>query len=147
VARSEDREFRLRPRKPSASNARSESAAWSTAFKAVIHHARMSRTRKGAGARGAMSGRKAFHQRCAIRVTYSRNTVKGQWRAHGRYVARDSATGQEHPDSAGFNDKSDGLDMTAVLGGWQYAGDERMWKVIVSPEFGDRVELPKLPAS
>jgi hypothetical protein len=124
VSKGEDREFRLRPRKPPVSSARSESAAWSTAFKAVIHHARMSRIRKSAGARGATSGRKAFHQRCAVRVTYSRNTVKGQWRAHGRYVARDSATGREHPNAAGFNDKSGGLDMTAVLDGWQNAGDE-----------------------
>jgi type IV secretory pathway VirD2 relaxase len=27
---------------------------------------------------------------------------------------------------------------------WQSAGDERIWKVILSPEFGDRVDLKKM---
>ena len=34
--------------------------------------------------------------------------------------------------------------MKATLDGWQHAGDERMWKLIISPEFGERVDLPKL---
>ena len=27
---------------------------------------------------------------------------------------------------------------------WQSAGDERMWKLIVSPEFGDKMDLVQL---
>jgi hypothetical protein len=34
--------------------------------------------------------------------------------------------------------------MTAILDQWQRAGDERMWKLIISPEFGERVDLQKL---
>ena len=34
--------------------------------------------------------------------------------------------------------------MTAILDGWQNAGDQRMWKLIISPEFGERVDLHKL---
>src|SRR5260370_21083181 len=121
--KNEDRDFRLRPRKQPASSSRKESAAWSIAFKAVMHQARMRRTEKSVGAKGSSPIRKSFHQRCAVRVTYSRNTVKGQWRAHGRYVARDSATRQEARDPGGFNDKSDALDMTVILDGWQQSGD------------------------
>ena len=110
-----------------------------------MHHARMSGNRKAAGAGAArFSARKSFHQRCAVRVTYSRNTVKGQWRAHGRYVARDSATRHDHGDTTGFNKESDALDIASALDRWQRAGDERMWKLILSPEFGERVDLRKL---
>jgi hypothetical protein len=34
--------------------------------------------------------------------------------------------------------------MKATLDRWQRAGDERMWKLIISPEFGERVDLQKL---
>ena len=34
--------------------------------------------------------------------------------------------------------------MAARLQQWQAAGDERLWKVILSPEFGDRVDLERL---
>jgi type IV secretory pathway VirD2 relaxase len=30
------------------------------------------------------------------------------------------------------------------LQNWQTAGDQQFWKQIVSPEFGDRVDLPRL---
>jgi hypothetical protein len=107
-----------------------------------MHHARMTRSRKGAPGRANQT--KSFHQRCAVRVTYSRNAVRGQWRAHGRYVARDGAMRIENPDHAAFNDKADALDIASALAEWQGSGDERMWKVIISPEFGERVDLRKL---
>jgi len=144
VAKDREREFRLRPRKPSVANARSESTAWSLAFKAVIHHSRMSR-KQGSSAGSSQSPlRKSFHQRCAVRVTYSPNTIKGQWRAHGRYVARDSATREGQADAAEFNANADAVDMARSLDAWQQAGDERMWKFIISPEFGERADLRKL---
>src|SRR5450432_749987 len=142
--KNEDREFRLRPWKP-ASNSRRESAAWSVAFKAVLRQARMSRTQKpGVRVRGSSQCRKSFHQRCAVRITYSRNAIKGQWRAHGWYIARDSATRPDQMGLGAFSDKSDAVDMTAILEGWQRSGDERMWKLIVSPEFGERADFQKL---
>ncbi len=104
----------------------------------------MSRNHKSAGVKGSSPVRKSFHQRCAVRVTYARNAVKGQWRAHGRYIARDSATRPLEIGLGAFSNKSEALDMTAILDGWQRSGDERMWKLIVSPEFGERVDLPKL---
>ncbi len=81
-----------------------------------------------------------YSQRCAVRVLYSRNTSKGQWRAHGRYVARESASDR----GVGFDGAEESIDIAMRLEGWQKANDERLWKLIVSPEFGDRVDLRRL---
>jgi len=85
-----------------------------------------------------------YSQRCAVRVLYSKNTSNGQWRAHGRYVARESATHGGDPKAVGFNATEESIDIAARLEGWQKNNDERLWKLIVSPEFGDRVDLKRL---
>lgn len=89
MARNDEREFRLRPRKPPA---RSERGAWASAYKILMHHARMSglRKRRPLGFGGGVKRNRPYNQRCAVRVMYAKNTVAGQWRAHGRYVARES---------------------------------------------------------
>ena len=45
---------------------------------------------------------------------------------------------------AGFDATEQGINVAARLDQWQSAGDERMWKVIVSPEFGDKIDLLQL---
>ena len=75
-----------------------------------------------------------------MRVLYSKNASKGQWRAHGRYIARESASDR----SGGFNQTEESVEIATRLEGWQCADDERLWKLIVSPEFGDRVDLKQL---
>lgn len=94
----------------------------------------------------AKAGRsvRPYNQRCAVRVMYSRNTVKGQWRAHGRYVARESATYQVNSKAAGFDERNESIDVAGKLDNWQKAGGERMWKLIVSPEFADRLDLKRV---
>jgi len=92
------------------------------------------------GARSIRVGRD-FHQRVAVRVSYARNKNPGQWKAHGRYVARDSATQKGRAAEAGFDRFEDRIDVAATLDNWQKAGDERLFKIIVSPEFGDRLSL------
>src|SRR6516165_714040 len=84
---------------------------------------------------------RAFNQRVAVRVSYSANKNPGQWKAHGRYVARESATQGGRATEAGFNRTEDRLNIAATLDNWQRAGDERLFKIIVSPEFGDRLNL------
>jgi type IV secretory pathway VirD2 relaxase len=116
------------------------------AYKLIMHHARASRrgTRSAAaGARTARSARPHF-QRCAVRVIYTRNTTAGQWRAHGRYVEREGARLEGDHGPAGFNASGQGVEVAAQLAKWQAAGDERLWKLIISPEFGDRVDLLRL---
>jgi len=86
----------------------------------------------------------AHQQRCAVRVLYSKNTTRGQWRAHGRYIARESATIEGNTKKVGFDRSSNELDIEGRLDAWQKADDERLWKFIISPEFGDRLNLEKL---
>ncbi|HZL25972.1 MAG TPA: DUF3363 domain-containing protein [Acidobacteriaceae bacterium] len=75
---------------------------------------------------------------------YAKNTIAGQWRAHGRYVARESATHEGDPKAVGFDGRGESIDIAERLESWQKAGDERLWKLIVSPEFGDRADLKRL---
>lgn len=138
-------QIRLRPPKP---KVRNDGAVWSIAFKRIMHYARSSR--KAAGHKGgnssATTGKlsRPHFQRCAVRVSYSNNTTAGQWRAHGRYVARESATIEDDQRAAGFDADTRGIDIGVRLEQWQTAGDERLWKLIISPEFGDRVDLERL---
>ena len=78
----DDREFRLRPPKPRI--ARNEGAAWSNGFKLLMHYARSSRKTGNRAPGGKGKGPRPYHQRCAIRVTYLNNKIRGQWKAHGR---------------------------------------------------------------
>jgi hypothetical protein len=83
-------------------------------------------------------------QRCAVRVTYTRNKIRGQWAAHGRYIVRDTATALRQEGVPAFGSVSDGSDVPALLGSWQKARDQRLFKLIRSPEFGDRLDLERL---
>ena len=135
---SEEKPFRLRPRRPT-SQRTNEVRIWSTAFKRLIHVIRMSSRRMGRP--GASPRSRNHNQRCAVRVSYSSNKAPGQWRAHGRYVARESATSVEGSKGTGFGPGGQSVDPAGVLGQWQNAGDERMFKLIISPEFGERMDL------
>ncbi len=141
--RDDGREFRLRPQKPPA---RGEHRVCASAYRIIMHHARMSgvRRRRVIGFGSARTHTRPYSQRCAVRVFYSKNTSNGQWRAHGRYVARESATHEGDPRAVGFNSSEESIDIAARLEGWQKTNDERVWKLIVSPEFGDRADLKQL---
>src|ERR1700730_4466043 len=143
MAKDEEREFRLRPRKPAA---RSERATWASAYKIIMHHARTTSSRQRRSARqGSGSNRiRPYSQRCAVRVMYAKNATSGQWRAHGRYVGRESATQDSDSKAVGFDGNGESIDITERLERWQKASDERLWKLIVSPEFGDRADLKRL---
>ena len=138
TARDGEPEFRIRPRSPQPSRAENKSLTGfrrvmqlfcSTARKSISHGTpRAARARINAG------------QRCAVRVSYSPNKTKGQWRAHGRYLERDSAVGENQA----FAQTETGVDLQERLAGWQSAGDSRLFKFILSPEFGDRLDLQAL---
>ncbi len=135
----EEREFRLRPRKPRGSKSKSTGVAWTSGFRLLMHYSRQSR---GASSQGSLGGRRAFphRQRCAVRITYSKNAVRGQWRAHGRYLERESASG----GSSGFDARETNVQVSTRLQGWQAQNDELLWKFIISPEFGDRIDPQRL---
>jgi type IV secretory pathway VirD2 relaxase len=82
---------------------------------------------------------------------YSTNKTPGQWRAHGRYIARESAGGAalgQAMSAKGGIESPDGRDQPVLpareLERWQSEGDPRLWKLIVSPEFGERLDLDRL---
>lgn len=139
----DEREFRLYPRRPRAVRADGP-RTWSIAFKQVLYFARMSRkasrrTSSGSSARP----RKLYQQRCAVRVIYSRNKTRGQWKAHGRYLIREAATRNGRNPGA-FNQDEQVKDLLATLDEWQKSGNQRLFKFIISPEFGDRLNLQQL---
>ena len=135
----EEREFRLRPGKPRAPSSRNDSVAATPAFKMLMHYARQSRSRR-ARDRADSKQVRPHRQRCSVRITYSKNATRGQWRAHGRYLERESAADRE----LGFNAVQTGVEISTALQQWQGEGDKLLWKFIVSPEFGERVDLQRL---
>jgi type IV secretory pathway VirD2 relaxase len=144
MSKGEEREFRIRPRKPPIPRQRDERLAWAMAFKTVAHFARSSRAMKVGSSKKRATRYVTVprKQRCAVRVTYTRNVVRGQWGAHGRYLVRESAATE--PSAAGFDATTAGKDVAATLQAWQAAHDQRLWKIIISPEFGERTDLTAL---
>ena len=136
------KEFRLDPRRQRAPKS-CLPRIYCSAYLLVLRYAREMRAerRKPRSRRPVPS--RPYNQRCAVRVTYAKNGSRGQWRAHGRYIARETAS-QGRAVEAGFNATERGIDVADRLGQWQSAGDERMWKLIVLPEFGDRMDLTQL---
>jgi len=135
----DEREFRLRPRKPRAPSSRKDGVVSTPAFKMLMHYARQSRGGRAQKCAGSKSVR-TYRQRCAVRITYSKNATRGQWRAHGRYLERESAADGE----LGFNGGETGAEISTALQQWQGEGDQLLWKFIISPEFGDRMDLQRL---
>lgn len=138
----EERDFRLRPRKPRL--ARNGCAGWSSGFRLLMHYARSTskrRTRRACAGKGRAA--RPYQQRCAVRVTYLNSKIHGQWKAHGRYLARESAA-QGRDEGAGFSRDNQRIDIASELDAWQKAGDQRLWKLILSPEFGESVDFNRL---
>lgn len=131
--------FRLRPRKPPIVREQHGTVQWASAFRTLMHYARNSGSGNG---RSRSAGRRPCSQHCAVRITYSPNRTRGHWRAHGRYLSRESAT--TSTDQPGFNAEERSIDLMTTLARWQQEGYPRLFKLIISPEFGERVDMEKL---
>jgi hypothetical protein len=109
--------------------------------RAVSQSNRVGGTSGSKAARGTATARASRDnlQRAAVRVSYTQNRVAGQWAAHGRYISRKSARGVSQPFGSGLES-----DPSKLLGSWQQAGDARVFKIIISPEFGERMDLEVL---
>jgi len=133
TSRDGEPEFKIRPRAPRRSNAETRAL---TGFKRVMQiFCSSARPAHSSAAKPARSFN--ANQRCAVRVSYSPNKTRGQWRAHGRYLERDSAIGDNKPFAAGETETG----LEGKLADWQAAGDRRLFKLILSPEFGHRLDL------
>lgn len=142
MGRTDEPEFRLRPRKPRRPKGQGrQTYTWATVFRAILHQARMSG--RGSG-RSPARATPVFSQRCSVRFSYSKNRIKGQWRAHGRYLSRDSAMKPTAAPEHGFDQTNGPVNIPERLNEWQSSGDERLWRLIISPEFGEQLDLKKL---
>src|SRR5713101_1314732 len=136
--------IRLRPRKSKHGpneNPRKYTGVLRSMLRLVQMSKRGKKTRGTHGGGGNGRAQRTFDQRVAVRVSYSANKNPGQWKAHGRYLARESATQEGRAAEAGFNATDQNLGIVTTLDNWQSAGDERLFKIIVSPEFADRLNL------
>ena len=73
---------------------------------------------------------------------YTRNGKprSNAWAAHARYLTREDAQ-LKNQKGMGFDAERDAIDMVAVVREWEKAGDQRMWRIIVSPEDANRMDL------
>ena len=85
-------EFRLRPRRPRQGH--SKDKALSGFVRLMQLYRATAKRMPSTSRRGSAGPPKLASQRCAVRVSYSPNKTKGQWRAHGRYLERDSTIGE-----------------------------------------------------
>jgi type IV secretory pathway VirD2 relaxase len=85
-------------------------------------------------------GPAARQQRSVVKLQYVANRTAGGWRAHGRYLAREGAQ-REGEKGLGFDASGSGVEIDRRLDGWQRAQDPRLWKMILSPERGDALDL------
>jgi hypothetical protein len=97
------------------------------------------KAKRGAATKAALAAVSSkYSQRAAVRVTYANGRTPGQWKAHGCYLERESASGKELP---GFDAEGTSLPIAETLDSWQKSDDPRIFKIILSPENGDRLNL------
>ncbi len=96
-------------------------------------------SRKKIAARKTQQGAStvALKQRSAVRVTYMKAKSSGHWYAHGSYMERETAAGKQ----GGFTATENEVGIASTLQDWQAAGDERIFKIIISPENGARLDM------
>src|ERR1700680_3182358 len=137
---------RLRPRK-SKHGPNDNPRKYIGVLRSMLRLVQMSKRRHETRSRyldgGSARAPRTFNQRVAVRVNYCANKNPGQWKAHGTYVARETATRGGRAAEGGVNATEQKLDIAHVLDNWQSDGNERLFKIIVSPEFADRLNLQK----
>jgi len=100
----DEREFRLRPRKPTARNERvGLGVSLQNPDASCPHERELEEPVVGLGAGPKRT--RPYNQRCAVRVMYAKNTVAGQWRA----LARERATQERDPKADGFDGRGESL--------------------------------------
>ena len=76
----------------------------------------------------------AFQRRAIVNVRYSSSRTPGGWKAHGCYIERESAKGDQENEGAERLGLAKERSLGAVAGDWQKAGDKRLFKIVISPE-------------
>ena len=121
-------------------NRRLTFAGYRKVMKLVQDGRRSSRRKVPSNQMRAGRSRHVAPQRVSVRLTYGRNKGDGQWYAHGRYLEREAAT-DIGGDGRGFGHAGDEMPIAKTLESWQAADDPNLFKLIISPEHGDRLDL------
>ena len=149
MANNDERPFRLRPRR-SRGNPNDDPRKYGGALGSLLRFVQMAKRQRATASKRSQTQAhsrwdsrtpRTYSQRVSVRVTYAKNKNAGQWKAHGTYIARDSATREGTSSRSGFDATRTDVNIAALLDAWQKAGDERVFKIIVSPEFGERMNL------
>lgn len=85
-------------------------------------------------------GTRAYLQRSVVKIAYVPNRPDRAWSAHARYLEREGAQ-REGERGVGFNALDEEVPLAPTVRGWQEGGDELVWKLVVSPERGHRIDL------
>ena len=77
-------------------------------------------------------------QRVIVKVkqSYNSKSSAGTWKAHGRYIERDKARSGD-----AFSGVDEGIKVAKTLDSWQKDGDQKLHKIILSPEYGEQLNL------
>ncbi len=106
---------------------------------AILMMARAANRKSKAARKGkAETSLSSSKQRVAVRITYTTPKNPGSWKAHGTYLQREAAAGH---GIGGFTADAENLDIPATLDGWQTAGDKRLFKAIISPEYSEGLDF------
>lgn len=102
-------------------------------LRAIMRLARMEK--KPAAKPGRPS--KPYMQRCAAQLRYTKGGSAGKWYSHGAYIARAAENG------LGFSADRDDIPVAQTVAGWRRHGDELFFRLILSPEQGERLDMER----
>jgi type IV secretory pathway VirD2 relaxase len=108
-----------------------------SSFRAFMRMARMGKYAK----RKPVSQGKAFLQRCAVQVRYTKGGSVGKWYSHGSYIGRESKDRDAQGRALGFGSSGEHIPVAATVAGWRKEQDAMFFRVILSPERGDCIDL------
>ncbi|MDA8093667.1 MAG: DUF3363 domain-containing protein [Betaproteobacteria bacterium] len=81
-----------------------------------------------------------FARRAFVRLRWAPNKHADAWAAHGRYLEREGAQ-EEGKRGIGFDALSDAVNLSQTVYAWQHDGDPKLYKLVLSPEDGIKLDL------
>lgn len=107
-------------------------------MRGMFRQAFMSRKKSTKTVRGVAT--KEWSQRCAVQVRYTNGGSAGKWFSHGSYIARESKT-KVDGQGVGFDQNRTDVPVAQTAKEWRRQKDEIFFRLILSPEFGERLDL------
>ena len=106
-------------------------------FRAFLRLARMGKPTRAP----SVPRTQIFLQRCAVQVRYTKGGSIGKWYSHGSYIGRESKERDPQGRALGFGSQSEMVPIAATVARWRKERDEIFFRVILSPERGDQMDL------